>query len=63
LTESFENTKRILTEHKDELVILLEALVEKETLTDAEVRDLLDMPERKSMTDLSSEDEDGAAGA
>jgi len=63
LTESFEDTKRILTEHKDELVILLEALVEKETLTDAEVRDLLDMPERKSMTDLSSEDEDGAAGA
>ncbi|MCK4516464.1 MAG: hypothetical protein KAU31_14475, partial [Spirochaetaceae bacterium] len=62
-TESLEDAKRILTEQKDELVTLLEALVEKETLTDAEVRDLLDMPERKSATDLSTDDEDSAAGA
>ncbi|MEE8441146.1 MAG: ATP-dependent zinc metalloprotease FtsH [Spirochaetia bacterium] len=63
LTESFEDAKRILAEHKDELVTLLEALVEKETLTDADIRDLLDMPERKSDTDLSTEDEKPAAGA
>ena len=63
LTESLEDAGRILTEHKDELVTLLEALVEKETLTDAEVRDLLGMPKRKSATDLSTDDEDGAAGA
>ncbi|MCK4514131.1 MAG: ATP-dependent zinc metalloprotease FtsH, partial [Spirochaetaceae bacterium] len=63
LTESLEDAKRILTEHKDELVTLLEALVEKETLTDADIRDLLGMPKRKSATDLSTDDEDGAAGA
>jgi len=63
LSTSFKEAQRILTEHKEELVTLLEALVKRETLTDAEVRDVLSLPERKKATDLSSEDEEGAADA
>jgi cell division protease FtsH len=56
LSDSFGEAKRILTEHRDELEKLTTALVEKETLVDAEVRDLLGLPERKSLIDLRDED-------
>ena len=60
MTECYEDSHRILSEHRDQLEKLTDALVERETLTDAEVRDLLDLPERKSSTDLLAEDdEDG----
>jgi cell division protease FtsH len=63
LTDAFEDTKRILTEHKDELITLREALMDRETLTDAEVRDVLGMPERQNATDLSANVEEDAPGA
>lgn len=41
LNSSFEDAKRLLTEHRDDLVKLANRLVEIETLSDAEVRSLL----------------------
>jgi cell division protease FtsH len=39
--EGFEEARRILTEHKDELEILAQGLLEFETLTGEEIKDLL----------------------
>lgn len=62
LNECFEDTKRILTTNKDQLQKLTDALVERETLSDSEVRELLGMPKRKSALDLASgEGHDGEA--
>ena len=44
LTESLEETQVILKQHRDELITLAEALVERETLSDFEVRELLGFP-------------------
>ena len=40
--------EEILTEHRDQLVLLATTLVEKETLDDGEIRDLLGFPPRRS---------------
>ncbi len=58
LTESFDDATRILTEHKDELERLTDALVERETLADHEVRELLGLPEYRNLTDLRDEESD-----
>jgi cell division protease FtsH len=47
LNDCLDEARSLLTEHKDQLVTLAEALVEKETLTDPEVRELLGLPEAK----------------
>lgn len=44
VTEARERAKSILAEHKDQLLKITEALVEKETLSDAEIRELLGFP-------------------
>lgn len=44
LREALEDVRRILREHKDELEALTKALIEKETLDDAQVRELLKTP-------------------
>lgn len=44
VTEARERAKSILAEHMDQLLKITEALVEKETLSDAEIRELLGFP-------------------
>jgi cell division protease FtsH len=39
--EGYEEARRVLTEHKDELEILAQGLLEFETLTGEEIKDLL----------------------
>ena len=51
LTECLNEAKSILDEHKDQLTTLAETLVEKETLADAEVRELLELPPAKTAED------------
>ncbi|MFW6260516.1 MAG: cell division protein FtsH, partial [Spirochaetota bacterium] len=58
LDDAFAETKQILTEHRSELEKLTGALVERETLVDREVRELLGLPEREDLTDLSDEEPD-----
>jgi cell division protease FtsH len=55
LSNSLEETRKILTEHKEQLELLTETLVEKETLDDAEIRDLLGLEAYTSVTNLRSE--------
>jgi cell division protease FtsH len=43
--------KKLLTEHKDHLELLATTLVEKETLDDAQIRELLGLPARKKTED------------
>jgi len=59
LKQAYDETTSILSEHRDELKILQDALVEKETLTDAVVRDLLNLPERRNAGDLTDLESDG----
>jgi cell division protease FtsH len=42
-----KEAKRLLTEHKDNLELLAKTLVEKETLDDAQIRELLGLPARE----------------
>ncbi len=46
---SLKNAKDLLTEHEDHLELLATTLVEKETLDDAQIRELLGLPARKKM--------------
>ena len=55
LDECLQETRAILTEHMDQLTTLAEALVQRETLEDSEIRQLLGLPERTSVTQLRSE--------
>ncbi|MFW5742016.1 MAG: ATP-dependent zinc metalloprotease FtsH [Spirochaetota bacterium] len=55
LDDAFAETKQILTEHRAELEKLTDALVDQETLIDREVRELLGLPERPDLTDLSDD--------
>ncbi len=57
LSESYADVTRILTENRAQLELLTDALVEHETLTDNQVRDLLGLPRRKSVAELRDEDE------
>ncbi len=52
LDECMNDTRNIITTHRDQLDALTEALVAKETLSDAEIRDLFGLPAAKHVTDL-----------
>ncbi|MFW5684556.1 MAG: cell division protein FtsH, partial [Spirochaetota bacterium] len=58
LSNAFDDARRILTEHRDELVRLTDALVEHETLIDREVRELIGLPSRTSLSDFSDDESD-----
>ncbi len=53
LMECLDEVKRILTDHRDQLDQLTEALVEKETLDDRDIREMFGFPEAHSVTELS----------
>jgi len=55
LDECLDETRDILKTHIEELKSLAEALVQKETLEDAEIRELLGLPMRTSVTSLKGE--------
>ncbi len=55
LDESFRDAEQILTEHKDQLDQLAVALMERETLSDMDIRELLGFPPRKSAHVLSAD--------
>ncbi len=55
LSEALADTRAILAEHKDQLELLAETVVDRETLTDAEVRELLGFPKLPSPFDEPSE--------
>ncbi|MDV7390705.1 hypothetical protein RZS08_05095, partial [Arthrospira platensis SPKY1] len=61
LSAAFDDAERILTEHRDQVEKLADALVERETLTDAEVRELLGFESRTRATDLLDRPEGEAA--
>jgi cell division protease FtsH len=44
---ALKKAKELLTEHKDHLELLATTLVEKETLDDAQIRELLGLPARE----------------
>ncbi len=52
LDRCMDETKAIISEHRDQLDMLTEALVEKETLSDAEIREMFGFPAVKHVTDL-----------
>ncbi|MBL7006708.1 MAG: ATP-dependent zinc metalloprotease FtsH [Spirochaetia bacterium] len=52
LKTALDETRTLLSEHKDELETLTNALVEKETLDDNEIRELLGLEPRESFTSL-----------
>jgi cell division protease FtsH len=55
LKNALDETRAILTEHKDQLDMLAKNLVKEETLDDAEIRILLGFPPRESITSLKIE--------
>ncbi|MFO8042986.1 MAG: cell division protein FtsH, partial [Alkalispirochaeta sp.] len=60
LNESFREAETILGDHRDQLETLAQALVEKETLSDREIREMLGFPARRQLDmtgDGSSETE------
>lgn len=57
LNECFEQARSTLHEHRDELEKLATALVERETLSDADIRELLGFPARKQLSMMDEEDE------
>lgn len=48
ITECLDETKAILTEHRDQLDLLAETLITEETLDDDQIRKLLGMPPRRN---------------
>lgn len=52
LSDSLEDTRRILNEHRDQLERLTAALIERETMDDAEIRELLGFEAYKAVTNL-----------
>jgi len=54
LDECLTDTRRILTEHRDQLDAMAEELVAKETLEDAQIRKLLGFPEYSSAASLEA---------
>ncbi|MBR1919501.1 MAG: ATP-dependent zinc metalloprotease FtsH [Spirochaetales bacterium] len=52
LSEAMDTTRNILTEHRDQLDRLTEELCLKETLDDAEIRELLGFPKAEHTTEL-----------
>jgi cell division protease FtsH len=60
LDECYRDAESILTEHKDQLEELARVLVEKETLTDHEIREMFGFPARPHIDDTPDQ-EDGDA--
>ncbi len=54
LTEALSDTRRILNEHKDQLDTLTETLIEKETLDDDEIRELLGFEKAEHTSSLTT---------
>lgn len=52
LRKSLEDTRRILKEHRDQLEQLTAALIDRETMDDAEIRELLGFAAYKSVSSL-----------
>ena len=52
LKKCMDETRNILTEHRDQLDALTDALVEKETLDDKEIREMFGFPPIQHTTDL-----------
>ncbi len=52
LSKCMDYTMGVLSEHRDQLETLTEALVEKETLDDREIREMLGFPPVKHITEL-----------
>ncbi len=52
LDSAMKETMEILTTHRDQLDALTNALVEKETLEDSEIRAMFGFPEVNHITDL-----------
>ena len=48
ISDSLEETREILTNHREQLTKLAETLIEKETLDDEEIRKLLVLPDRRA---------------
>jgi cell division protease FtsH len=63
LDESLEETRSILTAHADQLELLTDTLVQKETLEDSEIRKLLGFEARPSGTSLKADPTAGATAA
>ncbi len=53
LDDALDETRNLLTEHKNELEKLTNELIEKETMDDEEIRKLLGLEERVSVTNLT----------
>lgn len=53
LSEAMDSTRAILSEHRDQLDKITEALVEKETLDDMQIRELLGLEAVESATSLT----------
>jgi cell division protease FtsH len=54
LTSCLDDARSILTDHKDQMILLAETLVKKETLDDREIRKLLDLPASASVEEAGS---------
>lgn len=52
LDRCMDDARRILTDHRDQLDALTQALVEKETLDDREIREMFGFPALEHVTDL-----------
>ena len=62
LNEARKRTLKILTEHRDQLDKLTQALVEKETLDDKEVRELLGFKPSEALAENEAEKSAGLEG-
>jgi cell division protease FtsH len=59
LDQAMDETRMILSEHRDQLDLLTKELVEKETLDDAQIRVLLGFDALPTSADVPPESEDG----
>jgi cell division protease FtsH len=55
IEKAFADVEKILTDHRDQLEVMADALVERETLDDDEIRVLLGFPPRQDTTSFKSE--------
>jgi len=56
LDSCLTETRKLLNDHKDDLEKLTEALIEKETLDDMEIRELLGLGKKQSVTSFSEKE-------
>jgi cell division protease FtsH len=55
--ENYARTREILTEHKDALIEVAEALLERENMDGSEIREMIFGPEEESPAEESQEEE------